>query len=185
MKNTTFAILLVSTCALAQTATTPAAALPAAPVSTTTTAASASTPSFVYLEASYDAYNTPHVTGSIDYDKQISAGTATSYPTFATAEISFQPLSSPKGAVMTVVQAGVAQGILKIGSHIRVIGVAATGVAVSSTSSTGSFSGGGGVIFKLPKPILGFDHVKVLALSEKTGPTGNLGKYYVGFGRGL
>jgi hypothetical protein len=181
MKNAIFATLLISACAFAQTATAPAAPLPAVPVAAPPTP----TPSFIYLEASYDAYNTPHVTGSIDYDKQITAGSASSYPTFATAEISFQPLVSPKGAVMTVVEAGVAQGILKIGSNIRVIGLAATGVALSSASSTGSFSGGGGIIYKLPKTILGFDRVKILALSEKTGPTGNLGKYYIGFGRGL
>ena len=79
MKNAIFTILLISACAFAQTG-----ALPAAPV---TASASAPTPSFVYLEASYDAYNTPHVTGSIDYDKQITAGSAASYPTFATAEL--------------------------------------------------------------------------------------------------
>jgi hypothetical protein len=179
MKNAIFAMLSISACAFAQTAAT----LPAAPVAAAP--AAVPTPSFIYLEASYDAYNTPHVTGSIDYDKQITSGTASRYPTFATAEISFQPLSSPKGAVMTVVQAGVAQGILKIGNNIRVIGLAATGVALSSASSTGSFSGGGGIIYKLPKAFFGFDHMKILALSEKTGPTGNLGKYYIGFGRGL
>jgi hypothetical protein len=185
MTKAIFATLLISACAFAQTTTAPAATLPAAPVASPATPASAATPSFVYLEASYDAYNTPHVTGSIDYDKQITAGTGSSYPTFATAEISFQPLSNPRGAVMTVVQAGVAQGILKIGANIRVIGLAATGVALSSASSTGSFSVGGGIGYKFPKAFLGFDHVKILALSEKTGPTGNLGKYYIGFGRGL
>jgi hypothetical protein len=182
MKKVALALLLSSAFTFAQTSAPTPASLPAAPVATT---APAPTPSFIYLEASYDAYNTPHVTGSIDYDKQVTGGSASSYPTFATAEISFQPLSTPAGAVMTVVQAGVAQGILKIGSRIHVIGVAATGVAVSSLSSTGSFSGGGGFVYKLPKAILGFDRIKVLALSEKTGPTGNLGKYYIGFGRGL
>ena len=183
MKKALLALLLISAFAFAQTGTTTTAALPIAPVATPATAA-APTPSFVYLEASYDAYNTPHVTGSIDYDKQVTGSSSSGYPTFATSEISFQPLSSPKGAVMTVVQVGVAQGIMHVG-HLTIIGVAATGVAVSSLSTTGSFSGGGGFVYKLPKTILGFDRIKVLALSEKTGPTGNLGKYYIGFGRGL
>jgi hypothetical protein len=181
MKNTLSALLLISAFTFAQTGS-PAVALPTAPVAPTTTASA--TTSFLYLEASYDAYNTPHVTGSIDYDKQVAGTAATGHPTFATSEISFQPLGSPKGAVMTVVQVGVAQGIMHLG-RLTVIGVASTGVAVSSLSSTGSFSGGGGFVYKLPKTVLGFDHIKVLALSEKTGPTGNLGKYYIGFGRGF
>jgi hypothetical protein len=132
--------------------------------------------------ASYDAYNTPHVTGGFEVSK---LATTLPYETITSIYTSFRPLAKPRGAIATSVALEVDQVVSHAGPfHFLAIGSA--GVSTTSTTTGGVFQGGGGFIYTLPaNKQKFFDSVKFKAVAEHSAAAGTLGAYFVTFQKGF
>lgn len=129
----------------------------------------------------YDAYNVPHVTGGFSVSKLVSS---LPYETIVSANTSFQPLKSPRGALLTTVTASVEQVVAHAGPfHLLAIG--SFGAATNGNNAAADYSGGGGLIYKLPTRKLWFDSLKVTAATEHSAITSTIGSYKAALVKGF